>query len=291
MLYTVSHTTTYQYTDAVSLCHNLVHLRPRALPRQVCHQSHVLVQPDPRSLQSQLDYFGNPTAFFTIAEPHKKLSITARHRVEVAAPEPVRLLETPAWEHVRELLRTERAPALLEAYQFVFDSHYIQRNTELSAYAAPSFTPGRPVLDAVMHLTHRIHREFRYDAKATTLATPLREVLQHRHGVCQDFAHLEIGCLRSLGLAARYVSGYLQTRPPPGREKLVGSDASHAWASVFCPSVGWVDFDPTNNMIPAEQHITLAWGRDYDDVSPVKGIILGGGQHAMSIAVDVVPIG
>ena len=290
MLYAVSHTTNYLYTEPVSLCHNLVHLRPRPLPRQVCHQSQLIVQPEPRTLQSQMDYFGNPMTLFTIQEPHRKLSITAKHRIEVTPSDPLRLLDTPSWEQVRDLMKTARAPAFLEAYQFVFDSHYVQRSTEFIAYAASSFTPGRPLLDAVMHLTHRIHREFRYDAKATSLTTPVREVLLHRHGVCQDFAHLQIGCLRSLGLAARYVSGYLQTKPPPGREKLIGSDASHAWLSAFCPGTGWVDFDPTNNMMPAEQHVTVAWGRDYDDISPVKGVILGGGIHTMTVAVDVAPI-
>jgi transglutaminase-like putative cysteine protease len=290
MLYAVSHTTTYHYTEPVSLCHNLLHLHPRYFPRQLCHESQLLVTPEPLVLQSQLDYFGNPMTLFTIQEAHRQLSIVARHRIEVTAGEPLQLQETPPWERVRDLLKTERAPALLEAYQFVFDSLYVQRSAELTEYVAPSFTAERPLLEAVMHLTHRIHRDFRYDAKATSLATPLREVLQHRHGVCQDFAHLEIGCLRSLGLSARYISGYLETRPAPGRERLVGSDASHAWVSVFCPGVGWVDFDPTNNMIPAAEHITIAWGRDYDDISPVKGIIMGGGNHSMSIAVDVVPI-
>jgi transglutaminase-like putative cysteine protease len=287
MLYNVSHTTTYLYTDPVSLCHNLVHLRPRPGPRQTCHQSTLFVQPEPRAWEYLQDYFGNPINLFTIQEPHKKLSIVAKHRIEVAPVPNLLLADSFAWEKARDWLRAERTPTALEAYQFAFDSHYIQRNADLRAYAEPSFPPGRPILEAVMDLTRRIHREFRYDAKATSIATPLGEVLAHRHGVCQDFAHLEIGCLRSLGLAARYVSGYLQTKQPAGRERLIGADASHAWISVFCPNVGWVEFDPTNNMIPSDQHITIAWGRDYDDISPVKGVILGGGTHAMSIAVDV----
>ncbi len=290
MLYSVSHTTTYLYKDSVSLCHNLVHLRPRPVPRQVCHQSHITVQPDPRGMQNQLDYFGNPISLFTIKEPHRKLSIAAKHRVEVMTRDLPRLQDSPPWERVRDLMRSARASALLEPCSFGFDSNYIHRHADLEAYAQPSFAPGTPLLEAVMHLTNRIHREFRYDAKATTLATPLADVLQHRHGVCQDFAHLQIGCLRSLGLAARYVSGYLLTQPPAGHDRLIGADASHAWVSVFCPRFGWVDFDPTNNMIPAEEHITIAWGRDYDDISPVKGIILGGGTHAMTIGVEVTSI-
>jgi transglutaminase-like putative cysteine protease len=289
MLYAISHTTRYQYTDPVSLCHNLVHLRPRLAPRQTCHHSHLLVQPDPRGLHHQHDYFGNPISLFTIQESHKQLSISVKHRIEVMPGEPIQLQQSPAWEVVRDTLKTDRSHATLDAYQCTFDSIYVPRTADLAAYAAPSFTPGRPLLDAVMDLTSRIHKDFRYDAKATTLSTPLAEVLQHRHGVCQDFAHLQIGCLRSLGLAARYVSGYLQTRAPAGRERLIGADASHAWISVYCPTIGWVDFDPTNNMIPSQQHITIAWGRDYDDISPIKGIILGGGKHVMTISVDVAP--
>lgn len=286
MLYAVTHTTTYSYADPVSLCHNLVHLRPRPAARQTCLHSSMIVQPEPRFLQHHHDYFGNPITLFTIQEPHKKLQITVKHRIEVTSAQPAKA--DTGWEQARETLRGDRT--FLDAHQFVFDSHYIQRNAALLAYATPSFAPGRPLLDAVADLTARIHREFRYDAKATTLATPLGEVLAHRHGVCQDFAHLAIGCLRSLGLAARYVSGYLETRAPAGRERLVGADASHAWFAAFCPGVGWVDFDPTNNVLPAERHITIAWGRDYDDISPIKGVILGGGEHTMSIAVDVTPL-
>jgi transglutaminase-like putative cysteine protease len=288
MLYAVTHTTNYLYADPVSLCHNLVHLRPRLAPRQTCHHSTLLVQPEPRALVHQQDYFGNPIAFFTIQAPHKKLSISAKHRLEVTPLDPVPLGETPAWEAVRAALQSDRT--LLEPCSFTFDSHYVKCSPVLADYAVPSFVPGRPILDAVADLSARIHREFRYDAKATTISTPLAEVLANRHGVCQDFAHLAIGCLRSLGLAARYVSGYLETRPPPGRARLVGADASHAWLAVFAPGLGWIDFDPTNNVLPSERHLTLAWGRDYGDVSPIRGVILGGGSHTMSISVDVAPV-
>jgi len=290
MHYAISHTTTYHYADFVSLCHNLVHLKPRLSPRHTCQQWHLTVSPEPRTMTNLYDYFGNPIALFTIQEPHRKLQITAKHRIDVLPSEPIVLEETPPWEAVRDRLATERTAEMLEACSFHFDSHYIQRSPELAAYAAPSFTPGRPIGEAMMDLTTRIHREFKYDAKATTVSTPLHEVLTLRHGVCQDFAHLAIGCVRSLGLAARYVSGYLRTRPAPGRERLVGVDASHAWLSVFVPNLGWIDFDPTNNLITSDQHITVAWGRDYDDISPIKGVILGGGSHTMSISVDVAPI-
>ena len=290
MRYSVTHTTTYTYTDSVSLCHNLVHLTPRAAPRQACDHTELIVTPQPRAFVQQQDYFGNPIAQFTIQEPHKKLEITAKHRITVCDEARRNSARSAllSWEKTRARLRSDRA--CLDACQFTFNSHYVQRNGTLQDYAAPSFTPDRPLLDAVADLTERIHREFRYDAKATTLATPLADVLAQRHGVCQDFAHLAIGCLRSLGLGARYVSGYLQTDVPEGRERLIGADASHAWLSVFCPDVGWVDFDPTNNMIPSERHLTMAWGRDYDDVSPIKGVILGGGSHTMTIAVDVVRV-
>jgi transglutaminase-like putative cysteine protease len=178
----------------------------------------------------------------------------------------------------------------LEAYQFVFPSTYVPFLEELAAYANPSFAAGRPLLAAVLELSERIHRDFRFDVLATNVATPLREVLARRCGVCQDFAHLQIGCLRALGLAARYVSGYLLTRPPPGEPRLVGGDASHAWLSVYYPALGWIDVDPTNNLVPSDQHITLAWGRDYEDVSPIKGVLLGGGEQGVSVGVDVIEI-
>jgi transglutaminase-like putative cysteine protease len=258
-------------------------------PRQTCHHWRLAVQPEPHAVGYQHDYFGNPVALFTIQEPHKQLSITAKHHIEVAPSAPISLGESPAWEETRQTLKSVRAPNVLEACQFTLESSYVPCNAELAAYAEASFAPRRPLLEAVKDLTERIHKDFRYDAKATKVATPLHEVLQNRRGVCQDFAHLEIGCLRSYGLAARYVSGYLQTRVPAGRERLIGADASHAWISVYCAKMGWIEFDPTNNMFPSEQHLTVAWGRDYDDVSPIKGVILGGGTHTMSIAVDVAP--
>jgi transglutaminase-like putative cysteine protease len=290
MIYRVMHTTTYVYSEPVSLCHNLAHLTPRDGPRQVCQHTQLVIQPQPGVSTERSDFFGNPVTFFTIQEPHQELAVTAYHVIAVSPfilPDPA---QTPAWEEVRQVLSNERGPRSLEVYQFVFDSPYVTTDPDLADYAATSFPPGRPLLEAVLDLTRRIHGDFRYDTKATTVATPLSEVLAARRGVCQDFAHLQIGCLRSLGLAARYISGYLLTTPPPGQQRLVGADASHAWLSVYCPGFGWIDVDPTNNQIPSDQHILLAWGRDYDDVSPIKGVILGGGQHTVSVAVDVVPL-
>jgi transglutaminase-like putative cysteine protease len=294
MLYRINHTTTYHYGEPVTLCHNLVHLTPRNGPHQTCQRSQILVAPLPGVLVHETDYFGNPTLFFTIREPHSKLTVTAHHLVDVGQPLLPETAQTAPWDQVTPRLRQEQTPGAIDVYQYVFNSYYIKVTPKLVDYARPSFPQGRPLLEGVLDLTRRIHAEFRYDPQATTVATPLAEVLAHRRGVCQDFAHLEIGCLRALGLPARYVSGYLLTNPPPGQDRLVGADASHAWLSIYCPGTGgqtsgWIDVDPTNNQLPKEKHITLAWGRDYDDVSPIKGIILGGGRHSVRVSVDVVP--
>ena len=289
MIYRVRHTTVYAYGQPVSLCHNLIHLTPRHTARQRCLATALEVTPHPAVQSSHVDFFGNLAHLLTIQEPHRSLTLTARHTVDVAPFVPPPLEETPPWEAVRERLARPGDAEALGASQFVFDSLSVQAFAALADYAAPSFRPGRPVLDAVLDLTRRIHADFAYDPTATTVATPLAEVLATRCGVCQDFAHLQIGCLRSLGLAARYVSGYLLTQPPPGQARLVGADASHAWPSVWCAGDGWVDVDPTNNQVPSDRHVTLAWGREYDDVSPIKGVILGGGDHSVSVAVDVVP--
>jgi transglutaminase-like putative cysteine protease len=184
----------------------------------------------------------------------------------------------------------DRTPASLDAYQFVFESPRIRPSAEFAKYAAPSFQPGRPFVEALLDLTARIYKEFKFDSKATSVRTPAEEVLKKRRGVCQDFAHLQIACLRSLNLPARYVSGYLRTYPPPGRPRLIGADASHAWVSAYCPGLGWMDVDPTNNVVPSYNHIMLAWGRDYGDVSPLRGVIVGGRDHTLKVAVDVEPV-
>jgi len=206
--------------------------------------------------------------------------------VEVLSPE-AGLLDSPPWEAVRERVAADTTTPGLEARDFVLPSAFVPPDDAVWDYARASFPPGRPLLEAVRDLTRRIHQEFRYDPGFTTIVTPLAEVLAHRRGVCQDFAHLQIACLRSLGLPARYVSGYLETLPPPGKAKLQGADASHAWVSVYDPEQGWTDFDPTNDQLVGEQHITTAWGRDYGDVTPLKGIIFGGGEHTLEVAVDV----
>jgi transglutaminase-like putative cysteine protease len=274
----------------VSLCHNVVRLTPRACARQACDRSRLLVDPPPAVLQQRIDYFGNHATFFTVQEPHRRLTVTAESDgAWQLVPEPVPATTLP-WEQVRGLLPGDRSEAVLDACQYTFESTHVQTSPELLAYAAPSFPVGRPILEGAADLMTRIHTDFKYDPTATTVSTPVHEVLTHRRGVCQDFAHLQIACLRSLGLAARYVSGYLVTRPPPGRPRLIGADASHAWLSVFCPGLGWVDLDPTNDVMPSERHITLGWGRDYDDVSPTRGVILGGGRQTIAVGVDVVEL-
>jgi transglutaminase-like putative cysteine protease len=287
MNYRVTHTTTYQYFEPVSLCQNIAHLTPRPDPGQTCLETQLTIHPLPAVLVERIDYFGNPATFFAVQESHRDLTLTAEHHVEVsprASPDPAQSLP---WEEVCSMLHTDRSRDCLAASQFVCDSRYIRPGADLAEYARNSFAAGRPVLEAALDLTRRIHADFEYDPKSTTIATALADVFAQRRGVCQDFAHLEIACLRSLGLAARYVSGYLSTEAPPGCVPLVGADATHAWVSVFCPGLGWIDLDPTNDQIPADSHILLAWGRDYDDVSPVKGVVLGGGQHAVNVSVHV----
>ena len=290
MKYEVAHRTTYHYSEPVTLGHNSAHLTPRMLPRQRCLANRLVVLPAPSSMRSWTDYFGNQATYFTVEEEHRELSVTATSEVSLDAPPLHDAAGPAAWEAARDGLWRDPGPIDVAAAVFAFDSPCVCRHERLAEYAGGSFTSGRPLVEAVLDLTARIHREFKYDPTATSVATPTMEVFEKRRGVCQDFAHLEIGCLRSLGLAARYVSGYLLTDPRPGQPKLVGADASHAWLGVFCPGYGWIDFDPTNNVIPFLRHVTVAWGRDYGDVCPIKGVFLGGGSHWMSVAVDVTAV-
>lgn len=284
MNFRITHTSSYHYGDPVSISHHALRLTPRALPHQNCRQCDIQVSPTPAVLRTRTDYFGNQLTFVTVQDPHEKLIVTATSEVEVLPLPAIDVHTTPAWEAVRDELPADRA------YEYVFDSTHVRANEKLAGYAAPSFPAGRPFLEAVLDLTGRIHKDFTFDPKATTVATPLEKVFAHRRGVCQDFAHLETGCLRSLGLAARYVSGYLQTVPPPGKPRLVGADMSHAWVGVYCPGIGWIDVDPTNNLLVSTSHVTLAWGRDYGSVSPIRGVIVGGGEHSLQVSVDVAPL-
>jgi len=287
MLFHISHTTTYTYSEAVSLCHNLVHLTPRDTEHQTCLSSELHIQPDPQNQWTGADYFGNPITFFTLQAPHRKLTITTMHLIRVeSVPTVDRTQSLTCWQ-VRQILKTQHSVDVLEAVANTYPSVYIPEDRELADFGRDLLTDDTPYLQGVMELTSRIHREFRYDPSATTVTTPLRTVLKLRRGVCQDFAHLQIGVLRAMGLPARYISGYLRTIPAPGTTRLRGVDASHAWVAAWDPNFGWVGFDPTNNMATAMDHIVLCWGRDYDDVAPVRGVILGGGIHEVVVGVDV----
>jgi transglutaminase-like putative cysteine protease len=290
MRYDVRHRTVYRYSQPVSISHHVLHLLPRRHERQVLHASSLAIAPDPTVRSDGRDYFGNPVTFLTIQEQHEQLSIELRARVEVVAPEPREPARTVPWEQTFRQLERSATRDDLDVLQFAFDSPHTQASADLAGYATESFLPDRPVLEAAIDLTHRIHRDFRYDSTATGVATRVDEVFRLRRGVCQDFAHLQLACLRALALPARYVSGYLLTRAPPGRDKLIGSDASHAWISVWCADAGWVDLDPTNDAVVRDEHVTLAWGRDYGDISPINGVTFGGGEHVIEVAVDVVPV-
>jgi len=287
MTYNLVHSTIYEYASPVTVSHHAARMEPRVLPQQQVENFSLKIGPTPAVIKPRVDFFGNQVCGFSIQEIHRHLEITARSRVTVAVTTPPVPALSPDWKGVVKLFSDPVSPEVVVPYQFIFDSPLLCASPELADYARESFVAKTPLLVAVADLNRRIFSDFKYDPTATTVATPLEEVLEKRHGVCQDFAHLAIASLRSLGLPARYVSGYLRTRPPEGKERLVGVDASHAWFAVFCPDVGWVDFDPTNNVLPAEEHITVAFGRDYSDVSPVSGVITGGGAHEVKVSVDV----
>jgi len=290
MTYNVIHRTIYDYASSVTVSHHAARVQPRTLAYQQVAQFSLTVAPAPSIAQPRRDFFGNHVCGFTIQEIHRHLEITATSRVAVAVTTPPVPVLSPDWEIVVKLFSDPVSPEVVEPYQFVFDSPLLRASPDLADYARQSFASGAPLLAAVTDLNRRIFADFKFDPVATTVATQLEEVLAKRRGVCQDFAHLAVASLRSLGLPARYVSGYLRTHPPAGQKRLVGADASHAWFSIFCPGVGWVDFDPTNNLLPAEEHITVAFGRDYSDVSPVTGVITGGGAHEVKVSVDVEPL-
>lgn len=289
--YRVIHETSYVYETRVAVAQQLLHLTPRELAGQRLLAHSIVIDPQPSEKTEHLDYFGNPVSYLVLAAPHDALTVRTESDVELDSRGGAAALPgSPDWESVCARLQAPDEPVVLEAAEFVFESPHVRTSSELADYASPSFFAGRPLLDGVLDLNHRINTEFLFDPAATTVATPLSEVLKLRRGVCQDFAHLMIGSLRALGLSARYVSGYILTTPPPGQPRLVGADASHAWVSVFCPGTGWIDFDPTNDLVLDDEHITLAWGRDFSDVVPMRGVILGGGSQELNVRVTVLPM-
>jgi transglutaminase-like putative cysteine protease len=289
MRYRITHRTAYTYDAEVTASYSEAHLVPRQLPHQVCLSSEIDVDPEPLDYREHDDFFDNRTSFFSIHEPHLALTVTATSLVEVTDPGgQLHLGSSEPWEATAARVHHDPHEQNITARQYMLDSPLVASSAALLAYAKPSFPTGRPLAEAVIDLTRRINRDFEYEPGSTTIATSLDEVLDQREGVCQDFAHLAIGCLRSVGLPARYISGYLETEPPPGKKKLVGTDASHAWLSVFVPDVGWLDLDPTNDRIPNDRYITTAWGRDYADVTPLKGVVFtGAAEHELRVSVDV----
>ena len=287
----ISHVTHYDYASRVDLAMHLLHLQPLSRADQQLEDFRLDIDPPATRNQASLDYFGNPQHHLTLTTPHHALTVRAESRVRrlaAATPKPSASL---AWESVRAAMRYRAGQPWLPAAEFCFPSAFVPLHPAFQAYAQLEFTPGRPLLEAAIGLMARIHHEFTYATASTDLTTPALEAFSRRQGVCQDFAHIMIACLRSLGLPARYVSGYLLTQPPPGQPRLLGVDASHAWLAVWCPQHNWVELDPTNNLIAAQSHAVIACGRDYADVAPLRGVIQGGGSHTLSVAVSVVPEG
>jgi transglutaminase-like putative cysteine protease len=298
MRFDVSHRTTYSYRLPVAQSCHVLHLGPRGARWQTPLKHGLLINPAPATQNEITDYFGNSAILLRIEEEHHELVVHARSTVDVIPPPAWDLAAASPWEAVARLgsQATGAAPPQsnqfdIDVLQFTCRSRHTPVNREIAQFARRYFVPGRPILAGAMDLTVAMYREFRFDPEATDVSTPIMRVLELKRGVCQDFAHLAIAALRSLGLPARYVSGYLLTRPAAGQLKLKGADASHAWLSVWAPETGWVDFDPTNGIIPSGEHITVAWGRDYEDVCPIGGVLLGGGDQRMTVSVDVEPVG
>ena len=290
MLYKISHRTTYKYLSPVSVGNHVACLKPRSYPQNQLLQNSLHISPPPMTLTERTDYFGNLLWFFTVQDPHQELVVESRSEVRRTSGPKLGAEASLPWEESSLLLPEDHTKEGLDAYQYQFESPRIRIQRDFAAYALESFTPRRPMLEALRELTSRIHQDFRFDPRLTTVRTTTEEVFKKRGGVCQDFAHVQIACLRSIHLAARYVSGYLRTKPPQGKPRLVGADASHAWVSAYCRGSGWLDIDPTNDLPPTDGHVTVSWGRDYGDVSPLRGLILGGGGHNLHVEVDMEPV-
>jgi transglutaminase-like putative cysteine protease len=282
----IQHTTRYTGSEPVSVGHNEAWLTPRTTPTQRSLSHRLQIIPEPSILSTRSDYFGNTVSQFSFNQGYDALTVTAVNEVEVHTP--VRESDSPPWDDLAATLLRHETADDLAAFEFAFDSSRCRRTRAFRDYGRESFTPGRPVLEAVEELLQRFYTDFRYESGSTTVSTPVEQAFAERRGVCQDFAHLMISILRSLGLGARYVSGYLRTLPPPGKPRLVGADASHAWASVYAGRPGWVDLDPAIGKLAGTDHITVAWGRDYEDVAPLKGVYIGGGTHQLTVNVDVI---
>jgi len=291
MMYRVRHTTSYAYASPVDLATHMLHLTPRTLPHQRVIGSRITVDPAPVRTQEGTDHFGNRVTWLFVDTPHARFEVTTEAEIDVAFPAPPDAGTTPPWEEVAAAAARADGQGAWEAAEFAFDSMLAPASPEARFYAAPSFPPGRPILEAVRHLTTRISQDFAFRTGVTNVSTPVAQVLNQRAGVCQDFTHVMIAGLRSHGIPARYVSGYIRTRPRPGQPRRRGADQSHAWVGAWLgPAHGWVDLDPTNDLVVHDEHVVLAWGRDFADISPVRGVILGGGRHGVSVGVDLEPL-
>ena len=294
MTFQLSHITTYNYESGVTFCHNIATIKPKNMVGQTLVEYTLEISPEPSEITERIDFFGNTITRFSIQKHHTELKVSALSKVirdYTAQPN----IETSASGKTITLDAALNAlkintPESIDVRQYVLESIFITKISEaIKAYAEVSFKPNRPVFEAAFELMQRIYTDFEFDSEFSTIATPIHEVMKEKKGVCQDFAQIAIACVRAVGLPARYVSGYIETLPPPGKEKLVGTNASHAWFSVYIPTFGWIDFDPTNNQIPKNQHITVAWGRDYYDVPPLKGVIYSTGKNKMKVSVDIRP--
>jgi len=295
MIFNVTHSTTYKYNAPVSYCHNIATLRPRESKGQELLDYKIKVSPEPSEISERMDFFGNYITRFSIQTEHRTLKVTTKSTIQRDYAQFHDSFYSPACQLVtmNDALSALQGmhPDIMEAKQFLLESIFIRKtDIAIKQYAELSFKGNRSVFEATFELMQRIYTDFDFDSEFSSISTPIEEVMREKKGVCQDFAQIAIACIRSIGLPARYISGYIETAPPPGKEKLVGADASHAWFAIFIPSFGWVDFDPTNNMIPKDQHIVVGWGRDYYDVPPLKGVVYGSGQSKLDVSVDIAAV-
>ena len=287
MIYQIEHTTIYQYQDRATTCHNIVYQKPLSNSFQKLLRHEYRIVPQPEFLEERVDFFGNSYAYFSMETPHSELKVSSLSEVEIGEV-PWQLLDpagTSAWDDVVKVLQSTET--LNDVRQFYLDSLLVYQIAGLKEYILKSFVPGRPIIEAMLEFNSRIYRDFEYKAGYTDISTPLESLLAEKKGVCQDFAHITLACLRSIGLAGRYVSGYIETIPIPGKKKLKGADASHAWIAIYVPDLGWIEFDPTNNLLVGDRHIRVAVGRDFKDVVPLKGIVYTSGGHKLKVSVDV----
>jgi transglutaminase-like putative cysteine protease len=289
MKYKLKHQTLYTYTNVVHHYQGILCLQPRNSAKQLATNFKLEIEPKPSKIYSRTDYFGNIQHYFSIHESHKSLKVTVSSEVEVLH-NVVQPISSITCEEARQKFATN-LPIKIEVLQYLLPSQFISWDDEIKAFAETCLQPHTSLFETILDLIKKIYTEFQFKSGATNVNTPLKTVLKERKGVCQDFSHLAIASLRSVGIPAKYVSGYIETLPPKGKPKLEGSDASHAWISVYIPEMGWCEFDPTNNMIPRQRHIVTAYGRDFADVSPLKGIIFSSGEHKVKVEVDVVPLG